>query len=103
MGVPAVSTPSTDDPCPGPPDGPGGTADGCVVYGKLSRIEVDLVSMTGTEVRRCCLKTGVPSIPATRIGDLDFGQDGYLYVSCGRWGQLQLCRLGPRRRSDQPL
>ena len=81
----------TSDPCPTPP---GPTADGCVVNGKLSRIDVNPVTMAGVEVQllqgRWCQQ-----YPSHSTGDLAFGTDGMLYATSGDgasfnfvdWGQ----------------
>ena len=74
--------PRWGDNCPDPPDGPGGTDQGCVVYGRLSRIVVDLATMTGTEVPLIS-SNWCQQYPSHSIGDMHFGQDGYLYLSAG--------------------
>jgi glucose/arabinose dehydrogenase len=82
---------TTSDPCPTPP---GPTADGCVVNGRLSRIDVNPVTMAGLEVPllsgRWCQQ-----YPSHSTGDLAFGADGMLYATSGDgasfnfvdWGQ----------------
>jgi glucose/arabinose dehydrogenase len=87
----SVPASSTADPCPNPP---GSTADGCVVYGRLSRIAINTATMVGTESvlvqQRWCQQ-----YPSHSLGDLVFGEDGYLYASSGDgasftfadWGQ----------------
>jgi glucose/arabinose dehydrogenase/PKD repeat protein len=95
-----LPNPSTDDPCPSPP---GPTADGCVVFGQLSRVVINLQSMQGTEVPLIGAESPLPATrwawcqqyPSHSTGDLYFGQDGYLYASAGDgasfnfadWGQ----------------
>jgi len=82
---------ATSDPCPTPP---GPTADGCVVQGRLSRIDVNPITMAGSEVP---LLDGnwCQQYPSHSVGDLVFGADGMLYASAGDgasfgfvdWGQ----------------
>ena len=86
-----LPSPSTADPCPSPP---GPTADGCVVFGRLSRLVIDTGSMTGTE-QILLQGNWCQQYPSHSTGDLVFGEDGYLYVSAGDgasfnfadWGQ----------------
>src|SRR5688572_17642711 len=78
------------DPCPSPP---GPTADGCVVSGRLSRLEAAGNVMTGTE--QVLVTDWCQQYPSHSIGAMSFGADGALYVSGGDgasfnfadWGQ----------------
>lgn len=90
--APRWGTPGgTGDPCPTPP---GPTGDGCVVQGRLSRIDVNPITMLGSEVP---LLDGnwCQQYPSHSVGDLVFGGDGMLYASAGDgasfnfadWGQ----------------
>lgn len=83
-------SPSTDDPCPSPP---GANDDGCVVFGRLSRVLVDQVTWAGTEE---VLLEGnwCQQYPSHSIGDLVFGQDGYLYVSAGDGASFTFADIG---------
>jgi len=77
---PGGTIPTWNDACPTPP---GALTDGCVVTGRLSRIQVDVNNhMVGTEQvlidARWCQQ-----FPSHSIGNLEFGPDGALYVSGG--------------------
>ena len=66
------------DPCPNPP---GATAAGCVVSGRLSRLEAAGDVMIGAE--RVLLEGWCQQFPSHSVGALGFGADGALYVSGG--------------------
>ena len=78
------------DPCPTPP---GPTADGCMVSGRLSRLQASGNVMTGSE--QVLIEDWCQQYPSHSIGALDFGPDGALYVTGGDgasfnfadWGQ----------------
>jgi uncharacterized repeat protein (TIGR01451 family) len=89
--APRWGTPgATSDPCPTPP---GATTDGCVVAGHLSRLTATGPSWTASE--QVILEDWCQQFPSHSIGSLNFGADGYLYVSGGDgasfnnqdWGQ----------------
>ena len=63
------------DPCPTPP---GPTADGCVVSGRLSRLQASGNVMTGPE--QVLIEDWCQQYPSHSIGTLAFGADGALYV-----------------------
>jgi glucose/arabinose dehydrogenase/PKD repeat protein len=67
-----------NDPCPSPP---GATADGCVVTGRLSRLQAAGNVMTGEE--QVLIDDWCQQYPSHSIGGLAFGADGALYVSGG--------------------
>jgi len=67
-----------NDPCPSPP---GATADGCVVTGRLSRLQAAGNVMTGAE--QVLIEDWCQQYPSHSIGSLAFGADGALYVSGG--------------------
>ncbi|HEV2786211.1 MAG TPA: PQQ-dependent sugar dehydrogenase [Solirubrobacteraceae bacterium] len=81
---------ATFDDCPTPP---GPTADGCVVSGRLSRLQAAGNVATGAE--KVLIEDWCNQYPSHTIGSLAFGADGYLYVSGGDgasfnvvdWGQ----------------
>lgn len=68
----------TSDGCPTPP---GATADGCVVAGRLSRLQASGNTMTGAE--QVLIEDWCQQYPSHSIGSLAFGADGALYVSGG--------------------
>ena len=74
----------TSDPCPGPtstPPGPGATTDGCVISGRLSRLTATGSDWTASEMP--LINDWCQQFPSHSTGALDFGADGYLYVSGG--------------------
>jgi glucose/arabinose dehydrogenase/PKD repeat protein len=68
----------TSDGCPTPP---GATADGCVVSGRLSRLQASGNVMVGSE--QVLIEDWCQQYPSHSIGSLAFGSDGALYVSGG--------------------
>ena len=64
------------------PNSTGATTDGCVVSGRLSRLEAAGTSMTGSRAGARS-RTGVSSTRVTRSGTIEFGPDGALYASGG--------------------
>jgi PKD repeat protein len=66
------------DPCPSPP---GATADGCVVSGRLSRLQAAGNAMTGAE--RVLIEDWCQQYPSHSVGTVEFGRDGSLYASAG--------------------
>jgi glucose/arabinose dehydrogenase/chitodextrinase len=72
------TAPRWGDTCPTPP---GGTGDGCVVSGRVSKLTASGNTMTGSEqvlVEDWCMQ-----YPSHAGGGMDFGADGYLYVTGG--------------------
>ncbi len=89
--APRWGTPGVlSDPCPTPP---GPTADGCLVSGRLSRLEASGNVMVGSE--QVLIEDWCQQYPSHSTGSLAFGADGALYVSGGDgasfnfvdWGQ----------------
>jgi glucose/arabinose dehydrogenase/PKD repeat protein len=66
------------DPCP--PE-VGATRDGCVVSGRVSRLEADGDAMTGSE--QILVEDWCQQFPSHSVGELQFGADGALYASGG--------------------
>jgi glucose/arabinose dehydrogenase len=79
------TAPEWSDDCPDPP---GATVDGCVVSGRLSRLQVDPTTdkMVGTE--KVLIEDWCQQFPSHSVGDLAFGPDGALYVSGGDGASL---------------
>jgi glucose/arabinose dehydrogenase len=68
----------TSDGCPTPP---GATGDGCVVAGRLSRLQASGNVAVGAE--QVLVEGWCQQYPSHSIGSLAFGADGALYVSGG--------------------
>jgi glucose/arabinose dehydrogenase/PKD repeat protein len=68
----------TSDGCATPP---GATDDGCVVAGRLSRLQASGNIMTGSE--QILIEDWCQQYPSHSVGSLAFGADGALYVSGG--------------------
>jgi glucose/arabinose dehydrogenase len=94
--APGRTAPQWNDACPGSPNGPGATTDGCVVQGRLSRIPVDPTTGVATGPEQVLIGPDwCQQYPSHSIGHLAFGQDGALYASSGDgasfnfadWGQ----------------
>jgi len=72
------AAPTWNDACPTPP---GPTTDGCVISGRLSRLQISGNVMTGSE--QVLINGWCQQFPSHSIGTLLFGRDGDLYVSDG--------------------
>ena len=77
--APQWGTPGVlSDPCPTPP---GPTGDGCVVSGRLSRLQAAGNVMTGSEL--VLVEDWCQQYPSHSTGTVEFGPDGALYASAG--------------------
>lgn len=76
--LPGGAAPQWNDACPTPP---APTTDGCVVTGRLSRLQAAGSVMTGSE--QVLITDWCQQWPSHSIGDLRFGADGALYASAG--------------------
>lgn len=77
--APRWGTPGVySDPCPNPP---GATADGCVVSGRLSRLQASGNTSTGPE--QVLIEDWCQQYPSHSVGSIEFGADGALYASGG--------------------
>jgi glucose/arabinose dehydrogenase/PKD repeat protein len=79
----------TSDGCPDPP---GGTADGCDVSGRLSRLRAAGNVMTGAE--EVVIHDWFQQYPSHGMGSLAFGADGALYASAGDGASFQFVDYG---------
>lgn len=77
--APRWGTPGVlSDNCPSPP---GANDDGCVVSGRLSRLQISDNTMTGAE--QVLINDWCQQYPSHSVGSLSFGSDGMLYASGG--------------------
>jgi glucose/arabinose dehydrogenase len=72
------TAPVWSDACPTPP---GPTTNGCVVSGRLSRLQAAGNTMTGAE--QVLINDWCQQFPSHSVGDLRFAPDGSLYLSAG--------------------
>ena len=72
------TAPTWNDACPTPP---GPTTDGCLVSGRVSRLQISGNVMTGSE--QVLINDWCQQFPSHSVGTLLFGRDGYLYVTGG--------------------
>jgi glucose/arabinose dehydrogenase len=88
--APRWGTPGVySDPCPTPP---GATTDGCVVGGRLSRLQAAGNAMTGPE--QVLIEDWCQQYPSHSIGAVEFGPDGALYASGGDGASFNFADYG---------
>jgi hypothetical protein len=93
--APGQTPPQWNDACPGPPDGPGPTTDGCVVQGRLSRIPVDPATGVANGPEQVLIGPDwCQQYPSHSIGHLAFGPDGALYASAGDGASFEFVDYG---------
>ena len=85
------------------PSPPGPTTDGCVVSGRLSRLEAE-GSTAGPE--QVLIEDWCQQFPSHSIGDIEFGADGALYVTGGEGASFNFADYGqagpPRNPCGDP-
>ncbi len=88
----------TSDPCPNPP---GATGDGCVVSGRLSRLEASGNMMVGSE--QVLIEDWGQQYPSHSTGAIEFGPDGALYASGGDGASFNFVDYGQDGTPVNPL
>jgi glucose/arabinose dehydrogenase len=79
--APRWGTPGVySDPCPTPP---GPTDNGCVVSGRLSRLQITAGGNTMTGAEQVLVEDWCQQYPSHSVGAVEFGRDGALYASGG--------------------
>jgi glucose/arabinose dehydrogenase len=81
----------SSDACPTPP---GATEDGCVVSGRLSRLQADPNTNTMTGSEQVLIENWCQQYPSHSVGSLVFGSDGALYVSGGDGASFNFADYG---------
>jgi glucose/arabinose dehydrogenase len=84
-----ATAPRWSDGCPTPP---GPTTDGCVVSGRLSRLQASGNVSTGPE--QVLINDWCQQFPSHSIGTVTFGPDGALYVSGGDGASFNFADYG---------
>jgi glucose/arabinose dehydrogenase/PKD repeat protein len=96
--APRWGTPGVySDPCPTPP---GATADGCVVSGRLSRLQANGNVMTGGE--QVLVEDWCQQFPSHSVGAVEFGPDGALYASGGDGASFNAVDYGQYGTAGSP-
>jgi glucose/arabinose dehydrogenase len=89
--APRWGTPGVySDPCPTPP-GPTGSG-GCMVSGRLSRLQAAGNTMTGPE--QVLVEDWCQQYPSHSVGTVEFGADGSLYASGGDGASFEYVDYG---------
>ena len=74
------------------PDPPGYTNQGCIISGRLSRLEAAGNQMTGAE--DVLIEAWWQQFPSHSVGDLHFGPDGALYATAGEGASFNFVDYG---------
>jgi PKD repeat protein len=95
------TAPRWGDDCPDPP---GATEDGCVISGRLSRLQANGNVMTGAE--QVLIEDWCQQYPSHSVGAIEFGADGALYASGGDGASFNFVDYGqdgnPRNPCGDP-
>ncbi|MEO7864023.1 MAG: PQQ-dependent sugar dehydrogenase, partial [Nitrospirales bacterium] len=95
-GAPGV----TSDPCPTPP---GPTTNGCVVSGRLSRLETSAGSNVSTGTESVLVEGWGQQYPSHTTNTIMFGPDGALYASAGEGASFNFADYGQAGSPLNPL
>ena len=99
--VPRWGTPgATSDGCPTPP---GATTHGCVVSGRLSRLDAASGSSVSTGTESVLVEGWGQQFPSHSMGALMFGEDGALYASAGEGASFTFADYGQAGTPLNPL
>jgi glucose/arabinose dehydrogenase len=90
----------TSDPCPTPP---GPTTDGCVVSGRLSRLEAVPGSNVSTGTEMGLVEGWGQQFPSHSMDTVMFGADGALYASAGEGASFIFADYGQTGNPLNPL
>ena len=90
----------TSDPCPTPP---GATTDGCVVSGRLSRLEASTGSNVSTGTESVLVEGWGQQFPSHSMDTVMFGADGALYASAGDGASFTFADYGQAGNPLNPL
>ena len=88
------------DPCPTPP---GPTTSGCVVSGRLSRLEAAAGSSVSTGTESVLVEGWGQQFPGHTMDSVMFGPDGALYVSAGDGANFNFADYGQAGTPLNPL
>ena len=91
---------SSNEACPTPP---GPTTDGCVVSGRLSRLEVSSGSNVSTGTESVLVEGWGQQFPSHSMDTVKFGPDGALYASAGEGASWEFADYGQRGIPLNPL
>jgi len=99
--VPRWGTPGvTPDPCPTPP---GATTDGCVVSGRVSRLELSSGTSVSTGTESVLIEGWGQQYPSHSMDTIMFGPDGALYASAGDGASFTFADYGQDGNPLNPL
>ena len=91
---------ATSDGCPTPP---GATTNGCVVSGRLSRLEVASGRNVSTGTESVLIEGWGQQFPSHSVGTVMFGADGALYASAGEGAGFTFADYGQAGTPVNPL